>query len=276
VSCHKKFSRVATETPASARGTIAFPSGAKAALMPAQTILWVDLRSEGSEPDLCSSLPPVYKTQRLRHLPGLLRAVQHSRPWAVCVEYDTLDAHGVSTILAVRRRHATLPIILLSEDSRTAEDPAFRKCAWDSLVKPVSVARLCDSLTSLERTRAVNAISPAVSYVATNYSQKVSLSRAAKLCDLSRFQLSRFFKKEHGLTFRDFVVRLRIERAAELMRRSPALSVTDAAFIVGFNDVSHFSRMFRRQLGVLPSHYRHTDGEPVQLHLFQINGARQG
>jgi len=217
----------------------------------------------------------VYKTQRLRQLAGLLQAVQRSRPRAVCVEYDTQQAQCLSTLLEVRRRHASLPIIMLSERSRVAEDPVFRKCAWDYLVKPVSVARLCDSLTTLEKARAVNAISRAISYVATNYSQKVSLSIAAKLCDLSRFQLSRIFRKEQGLTFRDFVVRLRIQRAAELMRRSPDLSITEAAFVVGFNDVSHFSRMFRRQLGVLPSHYRRTEGEPVQLGLFRSDNLRE-
>ncbi len=95
---------------------------------------------------------------------------------------------------------------------------------------------------------------------------------AAKLCDLSRFQFSRNFKKEQGLTFRDFVVRVRVERAAELMRQSPHLSVTEAAFVVGFNDVSHFSRMFRRQLGVLPSQFRRTETEPIQLPLFASEG----
>jgi AraC-like DNA-binding protein len=190
------------------------------------------------------------------------------------VEYDTPDVGGLPTLLEVRRQHASLPIIMLSEHTRMSEDQAFRKCVWDYLVKPVSVARLCDSLVGLERARAVHAISPAVSYIATNYTQKVSLSRAAKLCDLSRFQLSRIFKKEQGLTFREFVVRLRIQRAAELLRRSPDLSVTEAAFVVGFNDVSHFSRTFRRQLGVLPSRYRHSEREPVQMALFQSDAAR--
>jgi len=44
-------------------------------------------------------------------------------------------------------------------------------------------------------------------------------------------------------------------------------SVTEAAFVVGFNDLSYFARMFRRQLGVSPSHYR-SESEPSQLLLF--------
>jgi AraC-like DNA-binding protein len=94
----------------------------------------------------------------------------------------------------------------------------------------------------------------------------VRMGTAAKLCDLSPFQFSRHIKKDNGFTFRDFVVRVRIQRAAELMRQSK-ISVTDAAFGVGFNDLSYFARMFRRQLGVSPSHYR-SNFAPEQLLLF--------
>jgi AraC-like DNA-binding protein len=247
---------------------------AKVVVMPAQIILWVDLRTDRSEPDLCSGLPPVYKTERVLRLPHLLQAVQSRQPFAVCIECDTPDARSFAALLEVRMRHATLPIIMLTEQRFThLENAAFRE--WASfLVKPVSVRRLCDSLTSIERARrAVSTLAPAISYVSQNYPEKLSLAMAANLCELSRFQFSRSFKKEQGLTFRDFVVRIRIERAAELMRQSPHLSVTEAAFVVGFNDVSHFSRMFRRRLGVLPSRYRRTEGEPTQLPLFAAQKA---
>ena len=64
--------------------------------------------------------------------------------------------------------------------------------------------------------------------------------------------------------FRDFVVRVRIQRAAELMRQ-PNVSVTEAAFGVGFNDLSYFARMFRRQWDFslsLPHQARTTDYPP--------------
>jgi len=92
------------------------------------------------------------------------------------------------------------------------------------------------------------------------------MATAARLCDLSPFQFSRSFKKENGFTFRDFVVRVRIQRAAELIKQSK-VSVTEAAFGVGFNDLSYFARMFRRQVGLSPSHYR-TQRDPEQMWLF--------
>lgn len=215
----------------------------------------------------------------------------------MCLEYDWPDTSSLAAVLEVRARHPSLPIILLTARTvsksriETLDQPTPRVGVWDHLLKPVSVTRFCECLTGLtrgplpaaqprgavlaaghalaaRRTSTVGNLAPAVSYVAANYSEKLRLSTAAKLCDLSRFQFSRSFKKEQGLTFRDFVVQTRIQRAAELMRQSNALSVTEAAFVVGFNDLSHFSRMFRRQLGVTPSHYRRAENELSQLSLF--------
>lgn len=265
--------------------------------MAARPILWVDLRTTLSEPDLCSSLPKAFNSQRLRHLPDLLRAVQNWCPWAVCFEYDVPDARGLAALTEVKDRHSSLPILMLTEQhAKTMANWAFRRCVWDYLVKPVSVRHLCNCLTSIDkavppperpampvasaaipflsgRPYAVGTLAPAVSYVASNYPEKLRLATAANLCDLSPFQFSRNFKKEHGFTFRDFVVRVRIQRAAELMKHS-AVSVTEAAFVVGFNDLSYFARMFRRQLGVSPSHYR-TESEPCQLPLFPPDESRR-
>jgi AraC-like DNA-binding protein len=209
-------------------------------------------------------------------LADLLPAVQTWRPWAMCFEYDTPDARGLGALLEVKARYASLPIIVLTEKRvGTREILALRAGVSRHLVKPVTVERFCQCLTGISNVRDAAAhpmrdgsVAPAMSYVAANYSEKLRLSTAAKLCDLSRFQFSRNFKKEQGLTFREFVVQLRIQRAAELMRQSRALSVTEAAFVVGFNDLSHFSRMFRRQLGMTPSNYRRRESEPRQLQLF--------
>jgi two-component system response regulator YesN len=263
--------------------------------MSARTILWVDLRATLSQPDLCSSLPQAYSAQRLRHLPNLLKAVQNFCPWAVCFEYDVPDARGMAALSEVKDLNSSLPIVMLTEQhAKTLANWAFRRCVWDYLVKPVSVRHLCNCLTSIHkavppaerpapvnttigglagRPMTVGTLAPAVSYVATNYPEKLRLATAARLCDLSPFQFSRNFKREHGFTFRDFVVRLRIERAAELMKDS-SVSVTEAAFVVGFNDLSYFARMFRRQFGVSPSHYR-SENEPTQLPLFPMEELRK-
>jgi transcriptional regulator GlxA family with amidase domain len=194
----------------------------------------------------------------------------------------------------MNERHSPLPVVMVTEPyPKTLAITGFRQYVWGQLVKPVSIRRLCNFLTRIEKAKrlpdqsvqpgapapltekphAMGTLAPAVSYVRTNYPEKLRQATAAKLCDLSPFQFSRSFKKEHGVTFRDFVVRMRIARAAELMKQS-RVSVTEAAFVVGFNDLSYFARMFRRQLGVSPSHYR-SNSEPSQLPLFPPDALRK-
>lgn len=261
--------------------------------MAAQGVLWADLRVGRRPPDLCGSLPKSYGVRRVTTIAEMFHAIQTWMPWALCFEYDTPDASRLEALTETRRRYRSLPVVIVTE--RHSEDLAawaFRCCVWDYLVKPLSIRRLCNCLANIDRVgpptmprsvlsaaernpasesekpapKPASALAPAVSYVERNYAEKLRMPTVAKLCDLSPFQFSRNFKKENGFTFRDFVVRVRIQRAAELIRRS-RVSVTEAAFGVGFNDLSYFARMFRRQIGVSPSHYR-TKHSSEQMLLF--------
>ncbi len=258
--------------------------------MAARSMLWADLRIGPSPPDLCGSLPKSFGAQRVTTVADIFHAIQRWIPWAVCFEYDSPDVRRLEALTETRRRYESLPVVIVTEEhSEDLAAWAFRCCVWDYLVKPLPVRRLCDSLTAsyratlwrdvgsgagpnTTRVRAASSVDrsqpldQALSYVENNYAEKIQLATVARICNLSPFQFSRNFKKENGITFRDFVVRLRIQRAAQLMRERGA-SVTEAAFVVGFNDLSYFARMFRRQIGVSPSHYR-TETEPVQLSLF--------
>jgi two-component system response regulator YesN len=257
--------------------------------MAARNLLWVDLRTSPGLPDLCSSLPKMYGALRLSQASRIFAALQACNPFAICFEYDRPDQQGLRALSETKNRFPSVPIVMVTghHDEGVAQW-ALKWCVWDFLVKPLPLRRLCDSLTGIHRaalyasvphptgSRETYTVPPAIersqslaqalSYVESNYAEKIQLATVARICNLSPFQFSRNFKKENGLTFRDFVIKLRIDRAAKLMRESDA-SVTEAAFVVGFNDLSYFARMFRRQLGVSPSHYR-DETEPVQLSLF--------
>ena len=69
------------------------------------------------------------------------------------------------------------------------------------------------------------------------------------------------FKDAFGMTFRDYVVRLRLKEAGRLLQ-NPQASVTEVAYTVGFNDISYFSRMFKRHFGVSPSAMHELAAEP--------------
>ena len=81
------------------------------------------------------------------------------------------------------------------------------------------------------------------------------LSVVAGHCHMSESEFSRVFKKEHGHTFCDYLLKYRVNKACESLT-DPTVQVKTVAFEVGFNDLSYFARTFRRYTGVTPSAFQ--------------------
>jgi AraC-like DNA-binding protein len=91
-------------------------------------------------------------------------------------------------------------------------------------------------------------------YLADNYLRVRSLSDTASACGVSAAHLSRLFHRFDTETPKDFLLRLKMNHAAELILRG-SLPVKAAAAQVGFDDPYHFSRCFKRVHGVAPSYF---------------------
>lgn len=83
----------------------------------------------------------------------------------------------------------------------------------------------------------------------------LSIEAIAKDVCLSRGQLNRRIKGFTGVTTQQYVNRIRLEQARELLS-DPSLQVSEVAYQCGFDDVASFSRAFRRTYGKSPSQYR--------------------
>jgi AraC-like DNA-binding protein/mannose-6-phosphate isomerase-like protein (cupin superfamily) len=77
------------------------------------------------------------------------------------------------------------------------------------------------------------------------------LDRAAARAGVSRRRFSELFRTQHGATFWEFLNRRRLDHAARLLRAGEH-SVVGVMFSCGFNDLSHFYRLFRRRFGLAP------------------------
>jgi AraC family transcriptional regulator len=88
-----------------------------------------------------------------------------------------------------------------------------------------------------------------------SYAEDISVDDLAKAAGMSRFHFSRLFRDEVGEAPYKHLLKLRVARAAELLRGGRH-SVTEAALAVGFRDLSRFSRAFRRELGTNPNQAR--------------------
>ena len=92
-------------------------------------------------------------------------------------------------------------------------------------------------------------------YLDEHLSDDVDLRTLAREVALSPFHLARSFRQEVGESPHRYLVRRRLDRAAELLVSTP-LTVTQVCDRVGFGSPAHFSQSFRRRFGVPPSVYR--------------------
>jgi AraC-like DNA-binding protein len=181
---------------------------------------------------------------------------------------------------------------------------AFRSRVWDYFVKPLStldvercVASLGEMLSlrdgSAPRSAAIPgsvipeehrlsssqrhdpaSLAPAISYVEENFRGKVTSAKAAMLCGLSAFQFSRAFKESYSITFQEYLLRFRIREACRLLR-NPSAPVADVAHLVGFNDSSYFSKIFKRYTSTSPSRFNALSETALDVELLVDAGDSQ-
>jgi len=83
----------------------------------------------------------------------------------------------------------------------------------------------------------------------------LSVAALARVAHASPFHFGRMFKGHTGETVNRFARRVRVERAAELMRSRPDLPLAEVAVAVGLGALSNFSRVFKQVYGVAPSRW---------------------
>lgn len=98
-------------------------------------------------------------------------------------------------------------------------------------------------------------LAKSIAFIQENlYSEDLSLEKVASHVYVSKCHYSRLFQKNVGIGFKEYVISKRIDRAKLLLRRGEP--VTEACYSVGYNDLTHFGRIFKRTVGVNPSVYK--------------------
>ncbi len=99
------------------------------------------------------------------------------------------------------------------------------------------------------------AIVKAREFIKEHQGDDLSLSTVARAVNTSTFYFCKMFKKATGLHFTDYLSRVRIEKAKNLLL-NPNARVSEVAYDVGFQSLTHFNRVFKRVTGQSPTVYR--------------------
>jgi AraC-like DNA-binding protein len=94
-----------------------------------------------------------------------------------------------------------------------------------------------------------------VNRITRDFAQPLSAAEIAAELGMSESRFSRFFRRATGNTFTDFVNRIRVNRACQLLMETDSL-ITHICYETGFNNVANFNRRFLEIKGVTPSEFR--------------------
>lgn len=123
--------------------------------------------------------------------------------------------------------------------------------AWSTEYEILNAGGFTFEVENIDNTR-VNAI---YSYVRANFQRPIPLEEMAEEVSMTVPAFCRYFKKLSGKTFTQFVNEFRIVHACKLLSEMPS-SITEICYESGFNNFSHFNRLFRKITGKNPSDYR--------------------
>jgi AraC-like DNA-binding protein len=98
-------------------------------------------------------------------------------------------------------------------------------------------------------------IARARQFIHQHQAESLELKQVAGVVGMSSYYFCKKFKNSTGFTFTEYLTRARVEAAKNLLI-NPQVRVTEVAFEVGFQSISHFNRVFREVVGQCPSKYR--------------------
>lgn len=98
-------------------------------------------------------------------------------------------------------------------------------------------------------------VKKAIGYMQENYTKKLTLIEVADHTYVSQWHLSKLLNRHTGQSFSEHLNTIRITEAQKLLS-DPSLRIGDIAELVGFVDVGHFSRVFKKIMGMSANEYR--------------------
>jgi YesN/AraC family two-component response regulator len=256
-------------------------------MAPACSILVVD-DDPGIGEAISSALGVSYRVQTATTAMAALEAISSAPFDLVFLDHLLPDLPGTEVLRVIKRFFpSTLVILITGHGSEEVAVDAFRGGARDYLKKPFSYQELHRRIAPLlalrrdsverrmnplvhvaglpdpsrpsgddpETTHRARAILRAVRYIEEHLDATLSLAHVAQVAGMSKYHFCRQFRECTGQYFREFLARRRVERAKELLKRQ-GRTITDVFRDVGFKDMTHFTRVFKRLEGQLPSEYR--------------------
>lgn len=142
------------------------------------------------------------------------------------------------------KTHLMQMLLLIMREIVSNDDYEQTKCNFESYNKNYAVKRI-------------------IKYLNDNYNKKISLEQIAHNMYLSPVYISKIFKEETGESPINYLIKIRLEKAREILVKEKNSSIKSIAHQVGYDDAYHFSKLFKKYYGISPLYYRKMELEKL-------------
>ncbi|MCL5021801.1 MAG: helix-turn-helix domain-containing protein [Nitrospirae bacterium] len=212
------------------------------------------------------------------------------------VDYNLPDGDGFDVVRAVRAVRTGLPVILMTAYStKDLVIKSLRAGVTDYVEKPIKFTYLLSKIKEIlkgERGEALqeraestieSVMESIAAFIADNCADELTRDKLAGKACMNRYKFSKIFNKQFGQSIKSYLNDARMKKAAELLDNRE-LSVTDIALSVGYRNIVHFERVFKKMFGTSPARFRHvrapyphkrlvSPGEPSETKTFLATAA---
>jgi two-component system response regulator YesN len=133
----------------------------------------------------------------------------------------------------------------------------------DRMLEAVSrEASQMEGMTSAAPTNNETVVNTIKKYIQDHYTNDISLDKVAELVHLHPNYVSSLYKRNTGMTFIQYVHHVRIDKAKEMILLDPDLAVDKAGVLTGYENPSHFFKVFKKLTGMTPGQFREKNRIP--------------
>ena len=196
-----------------------------------------------------------------------IRMVHHLDPDIVITDVRMPVMDGLEMIRKLTEEGARCHFIILSGYADfTYAQQAMKMGVRAYVTKPVDEDELAQAIVSLLRENGKEDASPEtvpkqdtfdrlLEYVREHFNEDITQQELSERFFLNPVYISQLFRKRTGMTYQNYLTRLRIDRARRYLEET-GLMVYEISERVGYSDTAYFSRVFEKTVGIRPTDYR--------------------
>lgn len=222
-----------------------FSAGTLTIIPPMIPHCWIFTRTGKKENDITENKTIHFKGSLLEYI-GSFKEFEKSINIIKCMDkaitLDKSDAYDINELLRLIKEQE--PVDRLFSLIKII-------CKYASIISNTDIM---SRQVSTQKTGDEERIGKVIKYVTKNYMNRITLDEIAGVASMSKTRFCAYFKQTQRQTFFTFLHQYRIQRAVSMLMENK-FSVSDICFEVGFNDVPHFIRTFKKYKGCSPRAY---------------------